>query len=60
MFQDYMDDGWPSAFGRVCGNSVEDDCSYINSHLNTFGYIDYDDNIHCQMQLDAGKRHGAL
>ncbi|XP_060589489.1 uncharacterized protein LOC132744726 [Ruditapes philippinarum] len=55
----YMDDGWPSAFGQVCGKSVEDDCAYINSHLNSLGILHYGSDISCMVQLNAGKRRGA-
>ncbi|XP_045194591.2 uncharacterized protein LOC123550226 [Mercenaria mercenaria] len=55
----YMDDGWPSAFGQVCGKSIEDDCLYVNSHLNSLGILNYDDDINCTVQLNAGNRHGA-
>lgn len=56
---DYMDDGWPSAFGQICGETVEDDCLYINSHLNSLGILNYADDISCMVQLNAGNRQGA-
>ncbi|KAL4234115.1 Bone morphogenetic protein 1 [Mactra antiquata] len=53
-----MDDSWPKAFGQACGKSVEDDCLYVNSHLNSLGILNYGSNIDCTVQLDAGRRRG--
>ena len=49
-----MDHGFPKIFGQSCEDSIQDDCAYINSHLNTFDNIDYRGHIRCKMQLDAG------
>jgi len=56
---DYLDDGWPSAFGQVCGETLQDDSLYLNSHLNSLGILKYGNDIECTVQLDAGKRHDA-
>lgn len=55
----YMDDGWPKAFGQVCGKTIKDDCLYLNSHLNSLGALNYDDDISCVTQLNAGSQRGA-
>ena len=49
-----MDHGFPKIFGQSCEDSIQDDCAYINSHLNTFDNIDYRGHMRCKMQLDAG------
>ena len=54
-----MDHGFPKIFGQSCEDSIQDDCAYINSHLNTFDNIDYRGHIRCKMQLDAGDQQNS-
>ena len=59
MFLDFMDHGWPKIFGQSCNDYIQDDCVYINSHLNTFNDFDYRGHVRCKMTLDAGDQVNA-
>ena len=57
---DFMDPGFPEVFGQACGDTIQDDCLWVNSHLNTFGIADYGSNKDCLLTIDAGSAPGAM
>ena len=54
-----MDSGHSKTFGGVCGETVMDDCLYLNSHVHNLRLSKYPRNNDCWMIADAGAMPGA-
>jgi len=59
LYIDYMDPGTSSGMGGVCNKRVEDACFYVNSHIDVWGFLNYDSNVACTMTMIAGSMTGA-
>ncbi|KAK2164611.1 hypothetical protein LSH36_61g07054 [Paralvinella palmiformis] len=54
-----MDPTQSDAFGGVCDDYIRDDSMFISSHMNPFNLVNYGNNKHCRLIIDAGPTSGA-